>query len=114
MIAKLPLTLSLFVAHAKNGTVQIVQLCMNVDTVKMISVVHVVLPLSAQDLNVMTRIIISASAVDAIAIDVRDCIAQIAAVNINAMYVILLAVASVPRIMNARIVTLDTVTTAPR
>ena len=87
---------------------------MNVDTVTTISVVHVVLPQSALDLNVMTRIIISASAVDAIAIDVRDCIAQIVAVNINAMSVISSAVANVPRIMNARLVTLETVTTATR
>lgn len=87
---------------------------MYVDTVNMISVVHVVLPQSALDLNVMTRIIISAGAVDAIVIDVRDCIVEIAAVNIIAMSVISSAVASASRIMNARIVTSDTVMNAPR
>ena len=67
-------SLTVFAAHAKNVTVQIVQLCMNVDAVKMISVVHVVLQQSVLDLNVMTSIIIFASAVDFIAKDVRGCI----------------------------------------
>jgi hypothetical protein len=71
-------------------------------------------PAKCSDLNVMTRIIISAGAVDAIVIDVRDCIVEIAAVNINAMSVISSAVASASRIMNARIVTSDTVMNAPR
>ncbi len=67
-------SLTVFAAHAKNVTVQIVQLCMNVDAVKMISVVRALLLQSAPDLNVMTSIIIFASAVDCIAKDVRDCI----------------------------------------
>ena len=101
----------LFAAHAKNVTVPIAHICMNVDTVKFIFAVHVVLPQSALDLNVMTRII-SVSAVVAIAKDVRDCVVQIASFNMNVISVMSLVVGSAPRITNARLVTLDTVMNA--
>ncbi|KAL7450252.1 hypothetical protein ACHAWC_004423 [Mediolabrus comicus] len=106
--------LMLFAAHAKNVTVQIVQLCINVVGVKMVSVVHALLLQSALGLNVKTSIIFSVSTVEDIAKDARDCIVQIVALNINVMYVMSSVVASVPRITNARIVTSHTVMNAPR